>query len=284
MEPDADGRPVPVGTVFLTGRECPWRCVFCDLWKHTIPERTPRGAIPAQLDAALPRLRGARWVKLYNAGSFFDTSAVPPDDLPAIASRARSFERVIVECHPSLVRDGAARFRDLLGGPNLEVAMGLETVHPEVLPRLGKRMTLSSFARAASLLSKEAIALRAFVLVGLPLLPAAEAAEWAVRSASFAFDQGATVVSLIPVRGGDSRLDGPERQGRFTPPSLGTLEAAVEDGVRLGRGRVLADLWDLAAFSTCPACFPARQARLLALNLSQAVPPPVACASCTEAK
>jgi hypothetical protein len=31
-ERTAEGRAARSATVFLTGRECPWRCVMCDLW------------------------------------------------------------------------------------------------------------------------------------------------------------------------------------------------------------------------------------------------------------
>src|SRR6185295_13847790 len=46
----AAGAIASVATVFLTGRECPWRCVMCDLWRFTVEEDTPAGAIAAQLD------------------------------------------------------------------------------------------------------------------------------------------------------------------------------------------------------------------------------------------
>ena len=46
-----DGRLVQVATIFLTGRECPWRCVMCDLGRYTTPGDTPPGAIPAQVRA-----------------------------------------------------------------------------------------------------------------------------------------------------------------------------------------------------------------------------------------
>ena len=46
-----DGRIARAGTVLLTGRECPWRCVMCDLWKGTTMADTPPGAIPAQIAA-----------------------------------------------------------------------------------------------------------------------------------------------------------------------------------------------------------------------------------------
>lgn len=58
---------------------------MCDLWTSTLPGDTPRGAIPAQIRAALAELPPARRIKLYNAGSFFDPKAIPPDDDGEIA-------------------------------------------------------------------------------------------------------------------------------------------------------------------------------------------------------
>ena len=141
--------PVPIATVFLANRECPWRCLMCDLWKNTLTETVPAGAIPAQIDYALERLAPARQIKLYNSGSFFDPRAIPVEDYPAIANRVAGFERVIVECHPALVSENCFRFNELLSG-RLEVAMGLETVHPQILDRLNKRMTTDQFAAAAA--------------------------------------------------------------------------------------------------------------------------------------
>src|SRR5579862_2260859 len=63
-----EGVVLPVATVFLTNRECPWRCLMCDLWRNTLAEAVPIGAIPAQIDFALTRLPNARQIKLYNSG------------------------------------------------------------------------------------------------------------------------------------------------------------------------------------------------------------------------
>ena len=264
------GEIVRVATIFLTNRECPWRCLMCDLWQNTLTESVPSGAIPEQIDFALRQLGDARQIKLYNAGSFFDPRAIPPEDFPAIAERVRGFERVIVECHPSLVGDSALRFRDMLAG-RLEVAMGLETVETSVLEKLNKRMTLATFAKAAAFLRTHDIALRVFVLVKPPFLDEAEALHWARRSIDFAFTCGAGVVSLIPTRAGNGALDALA----FSPPKLATLEAALDYGIGLQRGRVFADLWDLERFSECGACFPARRERLQQMNARQtAVPRP----------
>ena len=169
-EPRAGGGTDRVATVFLTNRECPWRCLMCDLWKNTLEAPTPKGAIPAQMRFALERLPSANVLKLYNAGSFFDRAAIPRDDHEEIASLARGFERVVVECHPALVGDSSLRFRDLLGGPHLQVALGLETANEEILRRLNKGMTVADFENACRFLAAHAIGIRSFVLVGLPFL------------------------------------------------------------------------------------------------------------------
>jgi radical SAM enzyme (TIGR01210 family) len=278
-EPAGAGKTVPVSTIFLTNRECPWRCLMCDLWRNTLTESVPAGAIPEQIRTALQRLPPARWVKLYNAGSFFDPKAIPRDDYAAIARILSGFERVIVESHPALCGDAALRLRDLLDG-SLEVAVGLETIHPEVLPRLNKRMTLEEFRRAAAFLREAGISLRVFVLVGLPFVAPREAIDWSLRSAEFAFDCGAAVVSLIPTRSGNGAIDALEERGDFSPPDLAAVEEATASGLELRRGRILADLWDLERFSRCSACFAARASRLRAMNLAQNVPPPVPCPAC----
>ncbi len=278
-EPSETGEVVPVATIFLTNRECPWRCLMCDLWRNTLTEAVPAGAIPEQIRYALDRLPQARHVKLYNNGSFFDPKAVPPGDFEAIAELVRPFERVIVECHPALVGEAPLRFRDLLQG-RLEVAMGLETVHPQVLPRLNKGMTLVQFSRAADFLRRNGIALRVFILVVPPFLKADEGLYWAKRSLDFAFDCGATVASLIPTRGGNGAMEALAARGEFKPPRLGALEAAAAYGIGLDRGRVFADLWDVERFASCTACFAPRAARLREMNLRQVVPPPVDCQHC----
>ena len=91
VEPERtrDGRVEDVATVFLTNRECPFRCLMCDLWSYTTDQRVPDGAIAAQVRFALGQLPPARHIKLYNAGNFFDAQAIPPGDLPEPGRAAR---------------------------------------------------------------------------------------------------------------------------------------------------------------------------------------------------
>lgn len=274
-EPRAGGGTDQVATVFLTNRECPWRCLMCDLWKNTLETPTPKGAIPEQMRFALGRLPSANVLKLYNAGSFFDRAAIPREDHEEIASLARGFERVVVESHPSLVGDACLRFRDLLGGACLEVAMGLETADEEILGKLNKGMTVADFERACRFLAAHAIRIRSFVLVGLPFLRKEEWADATRASVELSFRAGADVVSLIPTRSGNGAMDELHRQGRFTPPTLGDLEMALEDflegeeGNARSSGIVLADLWNADTLAAPACCRAARIERLRSMNITQ---------------
>lgn len=297
QEPAESGDLADVTTIFLTNRECPWRCLMCDLWKNTLVETVPIGAIPAQIDYGLSQVsrtasRGStRHLKLYNSGSFFDPGAIPVDDYAPIAERARAFGQVTVECHPALVGEMCLEFQGLLHNPRnnggsttLEVAMGLETVHPDVLPRLNKKMTLGQFQHAALFLRANGIALRVFVLIKPPFVSDDEAIHWSDRSLNFAFDCGAKVVSLIPTRGGNGAMEALAARGEFSPPRFETIEAAFENGLRLGRGRVFVDLWDLEKFSECRHCFEQRAGRLREMNLRQKILARISCRGCRRAQ
>jgi archaeosine synthase beta-subunit len=289
-ERSADGRVARSATIFLTGRECPWRCVMCDLWRYTIAEDTPPGAIPHQIGLAIQDLCAASepfptLLKLYNAGSFFDPRAVPAADYEAIASGVARFNQVVVESHPAMVGERVERFAAALrsrsgSAATLEVAMGLETAHPGALEQLHKRMTLDDFARAAGWLRDRDVRLRVFLLVFPPFIPADEQDEWLLRSLHAAFDCGASVVSLIPSRLGNGALDALMAEGLFRKPTLADLERVFAAALALGRGRVFVDLWDLDRVASCRDCIERRRERLHRMNLGQLVLPPISCTRC----
>ena len=282
----ADGSLVDGLTIFLTNKECPWRCLMCDLWQNTLDETVPAGAISEQIDFALGQterecsdLTELQQIKLYNAGSFFDAQAIPEDEEAVISKRLAKFSRVIVESHPALIGDRCLRFRDRLNG-QLEIALGLETVHPEALVKLNKRVSLEQFRDAADFITRHEIALRTFVLLQPPFIPVDESVEWAKRSIDFSQDCGATVTALIPTRTGNGAMDRLAAVGQFIEPTLVQLEDTMDYGVGQARGRVFADLWDLERFSSCTACFPQRRDRLTKQNDTQQIPARITCSSC----
>jgi archaeosine synthase beta-subunit len=276
-ERTASGKIEDTAVIFLTNRECHFHCLMCDLWKNTTDESVPAGAIPHQIEWALNQLPDAKHLKLYNSGSFFDGRAIPVEDYPGIASRISYFETVIIESHPRLINEKCLQFREMLK-PELQVALGLETVHPDILRKLNKRMTLEDFTNAVGFLNQHGISSRAFILLRPPFLSESEGIYWAERSLDFAFDAGVECCTVIPVRPGNGAMDLLMERKLFSPPHIRSLEKVLEYGLKLNAGRVFADVWDLSLFSTCNECLGKRTSRLIEMNLNQKIPDPVICA------
>jgi archaeosine synthase beta-subunit len=287
------GTLAPTATVFLTGRECAWRCVMCDLWQYTTTENTPRGAIPAQIVDARRvlemRRQAVNRMKLYNASNFFDPHAVPAEDYGAIAAALAELDLVVVESHPALIGDQVDRFLDALYSskdhprPMLEVAMGLETANSDALKRLNKGVTIDQFAAAAEALRTRGVALRVFVLIAPPFIATTEQDRWLLDSIECARSCGAAVISLIPTRAGNGAMEALAADGLYRPPTLMDIERSFD--LALGcvpRTRVFVDVWDLERFSRCGHCFNDRKRRLQTMNLTQQLTARIACVRCDD--
>ncbi len=275
-ERSISGQIEDTAIVFLTNKECSFKCLMCDLWKNTTDQSTPIGAIPKQLEWALSQMPKTKHIKLYNSGSFFDEKAIPVEDYGEIASLLSNYETVIVESHPKLITEKCLGFRDMLK-PELQVAVGLETVHPEVLSKLNKNMTLEDFGKSIDFLSQNKISSRAFILLRPPFLTENEGVYWAKKSIDYAFKRGVECCTIIPVRGGNGAMERLHKKGQFEVPKIESLEAVLEYGIELQSGRVFADVWDLSLFSNCDLCLEAKTQRLNAMNLTQAINPNISC-------
>ena len=273
------GRLQNTATIFLTNRECPFRCLMCDLWKNTTETSVPAGAVPEQIRYALERLPAATQLKLYNSGNFFDPNAIPREDLAEIANLAGNYETLIVENHPKLCSDQCGEFQQQCG-TQLEIAMGLETSEPAVLATLNKRMTVDDFKRACERLLKQQIRVRSFVLLRPPGVSEAEGITQALNSLRFAFDCGVECCSIIPVRGGNGIMEQLQRDRQFMSPSLRSLELVQQEALTWSRGRIFSDLWEIDRFADCRACAAERIERIRQMNLTQHVSHNIGCDLC----
>ncbi len=272
----ASGEMKDTGIVFLSNKECSFRCLMCDLWKNTIEDSVAIGAVPEQIKWALEKMPDVKQIKLYNSGSFFDEKAIPVQDHAAIASLVSGFDTVVVEAHPKLINSSCLNFNDMLDA-ELEVAIGLETVHPDILRKLNKQMTVDDFVKAVKFLDQHQIKTRAFILLRPPFMSEEEGVYWAKKSLDLAFEVGVDCCTLIPVRPGNGAMDVLMKQGDFEKPSLNSLEEVLDYGISLSAGRVFADTWDLELFSNCPKCFHQRLNRLVNINHSQSLISRVTC-------
>ena len=227
-------------------------------------------------------------IKLYNAGSFFDPRAVPDADYDDVAAALAGLSRVIVESHPALVgrarRSAARRARAAsrrgARRPQLEVAMGLETAHPDALDRLNKRFTLDDFAtrrgraraprRRAARVPADRAAVRA--------LRTSRTRGCSARSTPPS-PAAPSVVSLVPTRSGNGAMEALADGRRVPRADARRHRAQPRAGARRTRAAVAACSsisGTCERFAGCPHCLEARRDRLHAMNLEQRVLPPIA--------
>jgi len=268
-------------TVFLTGAECPFTCSFCDLWQWTLDGPTPSGALTRQLESVLEARDGQApdRLKLYNASNFFDQRAVPADDVLGIAKLAAPFDAITVESHANTIGAKTLEFARKISG-RLEVAVGLETIHPAAAAQLNKRLDLARFDSAARFLSDNGIDLRVFVLLGAPYVPVDETVAWTARTVEYAVERGASVVSIIPVRSGNGEMERLQGLGHFTPPTLSQLEESLDRSLQFTSAVVTADLWDVDRLPACEHCRAERVERLRRANVSGRAESRVSCGFC----
>lgn len=225
--------------ILTTNKECSFKCAMCDLWKNTLDYKVKDGVVASQVRDALDQLPVAKHLKLYNAGSFFDRQSIPKQDTIEIADelQVRGYETLIVEAHPKLIGTSCFEFAQYLQ-PQLDVAMGLETVDPNMLPRLNKNMTLDDFERATTTMLEHNIFVRAFILLRTPWQTEEEGKYWAKESIDFSQKIGVECCTIIPLRKNE-RLD-----IAFDPPSQEALMEVVSYGLSKNKGRVFGDSWD----------------------------------------
>ena len=297
QERAADGRIRNVGTVFLTNRECPFRCLMCDLWKNTTDVSITADQLESQIDFAVEKLgtllqhgEKIHHLKLYNSGNFFDRQAIPGESFERLTRFVNDppgdifqLENLVIENHPRLVGAECIEFARSIA-PRLEVAMGLETIHPAILQRLNKRMTLDDFRSATRTLRENSIAVRAFILLKPPFLDEPQGIHWALKSLEWAFQIGVQCCAVIPTRRGNGAIDQLGEEGWFSEPQLRSLEQVMDLGLRHSEpgGRLFVDLWDVDRFEACDHCRRDRVQRMERMNRMQAHVPHISCEKCTD--
>ena len=248
--------------------------------RRSNPERCVDHALDGVLKARAGQITDR--LKLYNASNFFDQRAVPTEDLVGIATLSAPFAAVTVESHANTIGTKTLAFSRQIPG-RLEVAVGLETIHPVAAAQLNKRLDLERFDWAARFLTENGIDLRVFVLLGAPHVPDEESIAWTVRTVEYAVERGASVVSIIPVRGGNGEMERLQALGEFALPTLRQLEQTLDLCVRFTSTVVTADLWDVERLPGCEQCRAGRIERLRRLNATGRADSPIGCANCSSA-
>ena len=212
---------------------------MCDLWQHTTERDTPPGAIagadpwratPPRAIARAPSITSSSTTPAVSSiRAPCPTRTTMPSPPPGrLLARDRRIPPVAGRCpHEPLARLAAPRRQK--PAPALEVAMGLETAHPEALERLNKRMTVDEFVAPPVAWQSLGVALRVFLLVSPPFVPAAEQDEWLLRS----IDVALRLRRLGRFADSDANRKRRDRRARgakdpFQPPTLADLERSFD--------------------------------------------------------
>ena len=205
---------------------------MCDLWRFTTRDRHAGRRHPGPSRGGTHSLaeRGEQIsrVKLYNASNFFDPRAVPESDYGDIAAATRrglraGDRRVASLAHRRPRRAVSRRARR----PRLEVAMGLETVHPAALDALNKRMTTEDFARRPTI----------SVVAGCRSASSCSLRHHSCRRGTgrrgccsrsrLLKSCGASVISLIPTRAGNGTMEALTAQKLFRAPTQEDVDRSM---------------------------------------------------------
>ncbi|HEX9638042.1 MAG TPA: hypothetical protein VGB99_10935 [Acidobacteriota bacterium] len=220
-------------TVWLRCGRCPERCVFCDLPSYGEAEPLGPERARAQLETALPPGQALPWgLKLYNGSSFFEPRSIEPAAQELLLERAARCERIVVESRPEFGAQALAAARRW--PDRLEVALGLEVADDGWLHRLGKRTTAGAYFATAAELSRAGIAVRAFVLLGLPGLDPAAALELCLQTLEACAERGIGSVSILPTAATTQALRRAQARGDFAPPAMTSVFAAARRALDLG--------------------------------------------------
>ena len=194
----------------------------------------------AQLEAALARIpagdRGPVEVDLYVSGSFFNPDEVPHEAQRRLLERAARVDRVAritVESRPEYIDANtvegalvAVQPSPGVEGPQVEVAIGLESADDQILTRrIRKGFRYRQFETAARRLARSGAALGVYLLLKPIATGEREAIEDLVRSAQRVFELGdrlglSTRIALEPCFVGPGTVLEQSFERGDVPPTL----------------------------------------------------------------
>lgn len=233
-ETDYLRRPVEAGVIILPTRGCGWGlqagCTMCGYVYDAAALED--GELLRQMDAALMSLRGVRYLKLFNSGSFFDPAEVPQGLMEGILQRVRGLglERLQVESRPEFITPEAIGGAMDLLGTELEIGIGLETASDKIRAHcINKGFSLADFRKALGVCKDAEALVKAYLLIKPPFLTEEEAIRDAVSSGIAAWEMGVDRLSYNPVNVQRWTLvEHLWRRGEYRPPWLWSVLEVLE--------------------------------------------------------
>jgi radical SAM enzyme (TIGR01210 family) len=165
---------------------CAWykftACSMCGYFNDTSPDIIDENLMH-QVDALYDSLGDTKVLKIFTSGSFLDPNEVHPAVRDYFIERMRDkIDKLLVESRTEYIKQETLEpFKK--AGMDLRIAIGLESADDYIMKySVNKGSTLKKFIDAATILNREKIELRTYLLFKPPFISEKKAIEDIIRS------------------------------------------------------------------------------------------------------
>ncbi|MEW5760128.1 MAG: archaeosine biosynthesis radical SAM protein RaSEA [Candidatus Thermoplasmatota archaeon] len=217
--------------IILRTKGCSWaKCHMCGYKSASMPNISDENILK-QFEYAMNRAKEKyNTIKIYNSGSFFDTTDLSEKLREKILLEAsEKGNKVIVESRPEYINEKVLEEAKNACN-NLEIAMGLESANNNVLSlSVNKGFTFEDYISAAKLIVRNGISLRAYILIKPIFLTENEGIIDSISSA-LRISEYANTISFNPVNvQKNTFLEKLWKEKKYRPPWLwSVLEVLLE--------------------------------------------------------
>ena len=163
--------------IILRTKGCSWAlssgCTMCGYFNDSMFASISEEDLLAQFDTAIKGYKNEPIVKLFTSGSFLDPTEIPIGVQHHILTTLNNTaEKISVESRPEYVTEKHLQeIEEKIPLQKLEVGIGLETSNDLIREKaINKGFTLQDYLTAATLLRKQKIGVKTYVLLKPPFL------------------------------------------------------------------------------------------------------------------
>jgi len=184
-----DGKIIDAYVIIFRTRGCSWAlksgCSMCGYFNDSMWEDVSDEDLISQLNLAMSKYSGEKFIKIFTSGSFLDDSEIKPKVRKEILKNlTENAEKISVESRPEYINDKTLKeIKSIIGSKNFEIGIGLETYSDFVREKcLNKGFKFYEYKEAADILKKQKIELKTYVLIKPPFLTEKESIKDAVTT------------------------------------------------------------------------------------------------------
>ncbi|NHJ32313.1 MAG: TIGR01210 family radical SAM protein [Asgard group archaeon] len=228
--------------IILNSRGCEWGlginggCSMCGYSNETSAIDISANNLVTQVKGALEKSSTKEFqsIKIFNSGSFLDTTEIPVEAQTKILSMINELEsvsEVIVESRPEFVTQKILKNlrKTLDKNKQLEIGIGLETSNDLVrINNINKGFLFKDYKEAVKIALSENTRVKTYLLLKPPFLTEKEAISDTVQSAIAAIKSGSRSISINPINvQSGTFVYNLWRNGIYRPPWFWTLKSVL---------------------------------------------------------